>query len=88
MNAQDFAALGDIEPAHRSESAKSVDVLYDVLTPDQGAATQVWAATSPQLDLAGGRYLADCNVSDDAAPYALDPERAAALWALSESLCS
>lgn len=33
-------------------------------TPEQGAATQVWAATSAQLDGAGGVYCEDCDVAD------------------------
>jgi NAD(P)-dependent dehydrogenase (short-subunit alcohol dehydrogenase family) len=59
----------------------------------QGAATTVYAATSPDLDGQGGRYLEDCRlaeVTDDPTQrsgvrgYALDPDRADALWALSE----
>lgn len=59
-----------------------------VLTPEQGAATQVWAATSPDLDGRGGLYLADCAVRSDAEPYATDPGRAEKLWEVSESLCA
>lgn len=63
-------------------------------TPQQGAATQVWAATSPQLEGLGGLYCADCDVaviSDDGAEtsvraYAVDPDEAARLWALSAEL--
>jgi NAD(P)-dependent dehydrogenase (short-subunit alcohol dehydrogenase family) len=63
-------------------------------TPEQGAATQVWAATSPQLDGKGGVYLEDCDIAVPAPPgtrkgvkpYAVDPEEAARLWALSASL--
>jgi NAD(P)-dependent dehydrogenase (short-subunit alcohol dehydrogenase family) len=60
-----------------------------------GAATSVFAATSPTLDGKGGLYLEDCQVAkidDEPAQawgvrsYALDPERAAALWSLSEQL--
>lgn len=61
-------------------------------TPEQGAATQVWAATSPQLDGLGGVYLEDCDVAEPnvpdgprrgVAPHATDPEQAARLWTLS-----
>lgn len=61
-------------------------------TPEQGAATQVWAATSPQLDGMGGLYLEDCDVAEPhikggarrgVEPYAVDPDLAARLWALS-----
>jgi NAD(P)-dependent dehydrogenase (short-subunit alcohol dehydrogenase family) len=59
----------------------------------QGAATSVYAATSPDLDGKGGVYLEDCHiaeVSDDplarvgVRSYALDPASADALWAYSE----
>jgi hypothetical protein len=64
-------------------------------TPEQGAATQVWAATSPQLDGMGGLYCEDCDVAEHAPPdgtrtgvrgYAIDPVQAARLWALSAEL--
>ncbi|GAA3731510.1 SDR family NAD(P)-dependent oxidoreductase [Salinactinospora qingdaonensis] len=65
-------------------------------TPEQGAATQVWAATSPHLAGMGGLYCEDCDVAapapaDGAAfvgvrDHAVDPEQAARLWALSADL--
>jgi NAD(P)-dependent dehydrogenase (short-subunit alcohol dehydrogenase family) len=64
-------------------------------TPEQGAATSVWAATSPQLDGMGGVYCEDCDIAEPATdpesrsgvrPYATDPEQAARLWALSAEL--
>ncbi len=64
-------------------------------SPEQGAATQVWAATSPSLDGLGGVYCEDCDIADPAvgdAPtsgvrdHAVDPEQAARLWALSAEL--
>ena len=55
-------------------------------TLEQGAATSVWAATAPELDAEGGTYLADCQVTDQHAPWALDPASAARLWTLSEDL--
>lgn len=65
-------------------------------TPEQGAATQVWAATSPRLADLGGLYLEDCDVtglrtSDEMAakgvyPYAVDPDEASRLWTLSAEL--
>jgi NAD(P)-dependent dehydrogenase (short-subunit alcohol dehydrogenase family) len=55
-------------------------------TLEQGAATTVWAATAPGLESQGGTYLADCQVTDEHAPWARDPESAARLWALSETL--
>ncbi|MDG9717314.1 SDR family NAD(P)-dependent oxidoreductase [Streptomyces sp. DH24] len=64
-------------------------------TPRQGAATQVWAATSPRLDGLGGLYLEDCEVAGPATEdgdrsgvraWATDPEQAARLWDLSVEL--
>ncbi|HZQ85378.1 MAG TPA: SDR family NAD(P)-dependent oxidoreductase [Acidimicrobiales bacterium] len=52
-------------------------------TTEQGAATTVWGATSPDLDGKGGLYLDDCQIGEPA-PYALDPESAARLWSWSE----
>ncbi|MER5645866.1 oxidoreductase [Streptosporangium sp. NPDC002524] len=52
-------------------------------TPEQGAATQVWAATSPQADGYGGYYCADCHVVEDGLA---DGGEAARLWALSADL--
>ena len=60
-----------------------------------GAATSCYAATAPELDSKGGDYLEDCNaygVEDDPGAavgvrsYAVDPENAERLWALSEEL--
>ena len=62
-------------------------------TPEQGAATQVWAATSPQLDGLGGVFCEDCEIAevstDDAPgvrPYAIDPASAERLWTVSAEL--
>lgn len=60
---------------------------------EQGAATSVWAATTPELEGRGGLYCLDCHVAEEAtsdgdmdgvAPYATDPDIAARLWAMSE----
>jgi len=59
----------------------------------QGAATSVWAACVADAEAIGGRYCEDCHVADVASapglrvgvqPYALDPQRARALWEKSE----
>ncbi|HFH3233104.1 TPA: SDR family NAD(P)-dependent oxidoreductase [Pseudomonas aeruginosa] len=65
-------------------------------TTEQGAATQVWAATSPQLNGMGGLYCEDCEIAevDGSEPpsfvgvraYATDPEQAERLWVLSAQL--
>ena len=64
-------------------------------TPQQGAATSVWCALSPQLEGMGGVYCEDCDIAelapDDIAAgpgvrsFAIDPEKAAALWQFSEN---
>jgi NAD(P)-dependent dehydrogenase (short-subunit alcohol dehydrogenase family) len=64
-------------------------------TPEQGAATSVWAATAPALDDMGGVYCEDCDIARPAADdstgsgvrrWATDPEQAARLWELSATL--
>ncbi|MEU4556457.1 NAD(P)-dependent dehydrogenase (short-subunit alcohol dehydrogenase family) [Micromonospora violae] len=52
-------------------------------TVEQGAATQVWAATSPDLDANGGEYCVDCRVTPGSPT---DGVEAARLWALSADL--
>jgi hypothetical protein len=57
-----------------------------------GAATQVFAATSPELDGHGGAYLADCQLGVAGGnpaergieAHAADPVLARTLWAASE----
>ncbi|MBB5871447.1 NAD(P)-dependent dehydrogenase (short-subunit alcohol dehydrogenase family) [Allocatelliglobosispora scoriae] len=60
-------------------------LLPEFRAPEQGAATQVWAATSPQLAGTGGSYLIACAV---ARPFdtETDREQAARLWAYSAEL--
>ena len=61
---------------------------------EAGAATSVWAATSPDLEGKSGLYLEDCQIGLPAeeggaggfADYAVDPEGAKRLWTLSEDL--
>ncbi|WP_026405147.1 SDR family NAD(P)-dependent oxidoreductase [Actinomadura rifamycini] len=66
----------------------------DFKTPSQGAATGLWAATSPLLNGRGGLYLEDCEVASVSTPeqpmddggvreYAIAPDAAARLWNLS-----
>ena len=65
-------------------------------TPEQGAATTVFAATSPLLAGIGGRYLEDVQEArvvhrrgpdyTGVAPYALDPANAERLWDVSQRM--
>ena len=80
-------ALGD--------SKDAAVAAYDWKTVPQGAATSVWAGCVAPADEIGARYCEDCHVAevvDDPAAktgvrsYALDPERAKALWAKGEEM--
>lgn len=81
-----------VEAGWIDESGNPTDPTFK--TPQQGAATQVWAATSPQLAGLGGVYCEDCDVAEPAGDgseggvhaHATDPEQAARLWALSADL--
>lgn len=63
-------------------------------TPEQGAATSVWCATSPQLDGMGGVYCEDVDIAEAVSadfpeqrgvrPWARDPALAERLWTKSE----
>lgn len=61
-------------------------------TVEQGAATTLYAAVSPELEGRGGVYLEDCHVADVTpgdgsagyAPWAMDRDEAARLWAWSQ----
>ena len=65
-------------------------------TPQQGAATSVLLATSPQLKRIGGRYFQDNQEAEvisaytgqwsGVAPFALDPANAERLWEVSTRL--
>jgi hypothetical protein len=59
-------------------------------TPEQGAATSVFLATSPLLEGISGRYFEDSNKAaivtngngymSGVSPYALSPDNAERLW--------
>lgn len=64
-------------------------------TVAQGAATAVWAAGYPGLEVFGGSYLEDCNVARPISqvnrtygvmPHARDPVLANRVWSLAERL--
>jgi len=63
-------------------------------SPEQGAATTVWAATAAALEGKGGKYLEDCQIipawepsqgtwGPGYGPHAYDPEKEARLWDVS-----
>jgi len=65
-------------------------------TPEQGASTSVWAATSPKLDGLGGGYCEDADVAqlatedsqrwEHARPWICSAESAEKLWTMSETM--
>jgi NAD(P)-dependent dehydrogenase (short-subunit alcohol dehydrogenase family) len=68
---------------------------YSYKSIPQGAATSVWAACVAEAEAIGGRYCEDCHVAEVVStpglsggvrPYALDPQRAQALWQKSEEM--
>ena len=73
------------------------EVVANLKTIPQGAATTVWCATSPLLEDVGGVYCEDCDVAElnfkntsgaGVKPYSLDQSKGMRLWELSESLIS
>jgi NAD(P)-dependent dehydrogenase (short-subunit alcohol dehydrogenase family) len=82
-----------IDSINRSQPAGGAPFAWKTIP--QGAATSVWAAVVAPADLVGGLYCEDCHVAEpnnDPASrggirdYALNPERAKALWAKSEEM--
>jgi NAD(P)-dependent dehydrogenase (short-subunit alcohol dehydrogenase family) len=75
---------------------KPDDTPLDIFkTPEQGAATSVWAATAPTLAGHGGRYLEDCGEGAPApatnrvsgfSAHIMDAHAAERLWAQSQRL--
>lgn len=80
------AADGTIPPA--------VQAMFK--TPEQGASTTVWAATSPKLAGKGGVYCEDCDIAkaataesqrwEHAREWITNDARAEKLWAMSEKM--
>ena len=75
---------------------KADDTPLDIFkTPEQGAATSVWAATAPELQGHGGLYLEDCRQGVPAeptnrvsgfSPHIMDAAAADRLWGMSLGL--
>ena len=91
---EEMVALGWInEDGSPSELAKQ-----GFKTPEQGASTTLWAATSALLENKPGVYCSDCNIESltdpdsplaryyGVDPHACDDESAERLWAVSEDL--
>ncbi len=92
MTPEAMQALIDSLEAQHAAGAPA----FEFKTIPQGAATSVWAAAVASADEVGGRYCEDCHVAElkdegemmsgGVRAYAVDPERAKALWALSEAM--
>jgi NAD(P)-dependent dehydrogenase (short-subunit alcohol dehydrogenase family) len=75
-------------------TAAGVPTRTDMKTIPQGAATSVWAGFVADADTIGGHFCEDCGVAEvvhtlqngGVRDYAVDPERAKALWAKSEEM--
>jgi len=85
----------------RHLSAEELAFEGELKAPEQGAATSVWCATSPQLEGKGGVYCMDVDIAEaisdftpqrlgqqptGALPWAIDPDLAERLWHLSEKM--
>jgi NAD(P)-dependent dehydrogenase (short-subunit alcohol dehydrogenase family) len=90
LSREEMAAAGWIdEDGHADDRFK---------TPEQGAATSTWAATSPQLEGMGGVYCENCDIAKPTDPdspaariegvdaHAIEPGAAERLWAVSAGL--
>ncbi|HTT98902.1 MAG TPA: SDR family NAD(P)-dependent oxidoreductase [Rhizomicrobium sp.] len=85
------AMLKNIEEANKKAGVAG----FEWKTIPQGAATTVWSGFVAAADDVGGKYCEDCHVATlqdnpdlrtGVRAYALDPERAKALWAKSEAM--
>jgi NAD(P)-dependent dehydrogenase (short-subunit alcohol dehydrogenase family) len=83
--------LKSIEDANKAAGAPA----FRWKTIPQGPATTVWSGFVALADEVGGKYCEDCHVAElqdnpnarsGVRAYALDPERAKALWAKSEEM--
>jgi NAD(P)-dependent dehydrogenase (short-subunit alcohol dehydrogenase family) len=92
LSKEDLRAAGAIDEAGKP----IIDPDGNLKTPEQGAASILWCATSPKLEGLGGLYCENCDVavavSADSQerlgvkPWATDPDLAERLWPLSERL--
>ncbi|MEO0466435.1 MAG: oxidoreductase [Pseudomonadota bacterium] len=89
---EEMVALGWLNPDGTMQDA--VKAMFK--TPQQGASTSVWAATSAKLDGRGGVYCEDCDIAkpagedsqrwEHARPWIFDDEKAERLWGVSEQM--
>ncbi|WP_375499791.1 SDR family NAD(P)-dependent oxidoreductase [uncultured Jatrophihabitans sp.] len=87
-----------VDPGVLAAARRAAGAGEALKSPQQGAATSVFVATSTLLAGVGGRYFEDCREAHivasransdgrhGVAAYALDPNNAARLWTVSEQL--
>lgn len=86
LSREEIEQFGAVHP----DGTAVVDPRRDLKSPQQGAATTIWCATSPALASFGGVYYEDCDIAFIEAdgelggpgvrPFAIDPDTAEALW--------
>lgn len=95
LSIEEKAAFGIVDGkqvATEVESPAFKGTTLRLKTVEQGAATQVWAATNEMLLGKGGVYCEDCDIAKIAGEggasgvrsYAIDPDHAERLWKRSE----
>ena len=83
-----------MSPEEQESTVTRFQQLAKMKNVEQGAATSLWCATSPQLSGMGGVYCENADIAravpadypgvDGVRPWATDPEAAEQLWTLSE----
>lgn len=92
LTVEEMAAMGWMNPD--GSIPEPIKAMFK--TPEQGASTATWAATSPMLEGRGGEYCEDCDIAllagpdsqrwEHARPWICDEEKAERLWAMSEDM--
>ncbi|MCI4645027.1 MAG: oxidoreductase [Hyphomonadaceae bacterium] len=92
LTTEEMAAMGWMNPD--GSIPPEIQLLFK--TPEQGASTTVWAATSPQLNGMGGVYCENADIAQAAGPdsarwehvreWVCDEAKAARLWEMSEKM--
>lgn len=92
MSADELRAYGVLD----EHGQPIIDPARNMKTSEQGAATSIWCATSPQLKGLGGVYCENCDIAVPVSgdfqelrgvrPWAIDRESAGKLWKLSEKM--
>ncbi|MEL6860857.1 MAG: oxidoreductase [Pseudomonadota bacterium] len=92
LTVEEMAAMGWMNP----DGTVPPQIQAMFKTPEQGASTATWAATSPQLEGYGGEYCEDCDIAQLAGPdsqrwqhareWICDDAKADRLWEMSEKM--